>query len=87
MANEVNESEEEDPTTPSGAQQHKRACVDKWSFPDELRSAVGWALIRVARALNRMVPPLLIFRPTYVRNCTTFSAKQRTAVTVCCVSV
>lgn len=56
VASEVNESEEEDPATPSDTQPHKRVCVDKWSFPDELRSAVRWALIRVSRALNRITP-------------------------------
>ena len=40
---EVNESEGEDPTTvgPTATQQAKRTCTDKWSFPDELQSAVG----------------------------------------------
>lgn len=52
VASEVNESDEEDPTTHSGVSQHKRVCVDKWSFPDELKSAVGWAVFGVAVGLQ-----------------------------------
>ena len=43
---DANESEGEAPTTPSA----KRASTDKWSFPDELKTAVGALLLELPDA-------------------------------------
>ena len=63
---DANESEGEVPTTPSA----KRACTDKWSFPDELKNAVGalllelrlrWALIRISLLQTHLCQKLYDF--------------------------